>query len=107
MRQPAAMSAALRPDILVAGGGLAGAAAALGLVRTGLAVTLIERENKPVHKICGEFISFEAQDYLSRLGLDVAALGGAAISRLRLIRGAETISTELPFAAIGLSPFQT
>jgi flavin-dependent dehydrogenase len=106
MRQPAAMSAALRPDILIAGGGLAGAAAALGLVRTGLAVTLIERENKPVHKICGEFISFEAQDYLSRLGLDVAALGGAAISRLRLIRGAETISTELPFAAIGLSRFK-
>jgi flavin-dependent dehydrogenase len=104
MRQPAEMT--LRPDVLVAGGGLAGAAAAIGLVQAGLSVTLIEREKQPVHKICGEFLSVEAQDYLSRLGLDVPALGGANISRLRMVRGAQTVSADLPFAAIGLSRFK-
>ena len=92
-----------RAGIVIAGGGLAGAAAAAGLAQAGLAVTLIERETQPVHKICGEFLSAEAQDYLARLGLDVEALGGAPISRLRLIRGAQIVSAELPFRAIGLS----
>jgi len=100
------MNAQLSADVLVAGGGLAGAAAALGLVQAGISVTLIERETQPVHKICGEFLSGEAQDYLSRLGFDITALGGAPISRLRLIRGAETVSTHLPFTAIGLSRFK-
>jgi flavin-dependent dehydrogenase len=92
--------------IVIAGGGLAGAAAAAGLARAGRAVTLIERETQPQHKICGEFLSAEAQDYLARLGLDVTALGGAPISKLRLIRGARMVSTDLPFRAIGLSRFK-
>jgi flavin-dependent dehydrogenase len=92
--------------IVIAGGGLAGAAAAAGLAQAGTAVTLIEREARPVHKICGEFLSAEAQDYLARLGLDIATLGGAPISKLRLIRGARTVSTDLPFRAIGLSRFK-
>jgi len=92
--------------IVIAGGGLAGAAAAAGFARAGRAVTLIERETQPVHKICGEFLSAEAQDYLARLGLDAATLGGAPISKLRLIRGARIVSTDLPFRAIGLSRFK-
>ncbi len=100
-RQPAEMT-----GIVIAGGGLAGAAAAAGLARAGRPVTLIERETQPVHKICGEFLSAEAQDYLARLGLDVATLGGAPISKLRLIRGARVASTNLPFRAIGLSRFK-
>ncbi len=99
-------TAFLRAETLVAGGGLAGAAAALGLVQAGREVTLIERETQPCHKICGEFLSAEAQDYLSQLGLDVAALGGAPISRLRMIRGSESVSADLPFPAIGLSRFK-
>jgi menaquinone-9 beta-reductase len=100
-RQPSEMT-----GIVVAGGGLAGAAAAAGLAQAGLAVTLIEREKRPAHKICGEFLSAEAQDYLARLGLDLAALGGAPISKLRFIRGAQAVSTDLPFRGIGLSRFK-
>jgi flavin-dependent dehydrogenase len=66
-------------------------------------VTLIERETLPVHKICGEFLSQEAQSYLSRLGLDVGIMGGAPISRLRLVRGAQKIEAELPFRGVGIS----
>ncbi len=89
--------------VIVAGGGLAGAAAAAALARAGLEVTVLEREAKPRHKICGEFLSVEAQDYLTRLGLDLAPLGGHVISHLRLVGGARSIVAVLPFQALGLS----
>jgi 2-polyprenyl-6-methoxyphenol hydroxylase-like FAD-dependent oxidoreductase len=91
--------------VVVAGSGLAGAAAAAGLAQAGVEVTLIEREAGPVHRICGEFLSTEAQEYLAKLGLDVGALGGAPISRLRLVRGNEAVAAALPFRGIGLSRF--
>ncbi len=89
--------------VVVAGGGLAGAAAAAALARAGLEVTVLEREAGPRHKICGEFLSVEAQDYLVRLGLDLAPLGGHVISHLRLIGGARSVVAPLPFQALGLS----
>jgi flavin-dependent dehydrogenase len=89
--------------VIVAGGGLAGSAAACALARAGVPVLVIERETQPADKICGEFISAEARDYLGDLGLDVAALGGAAISGFRLVRGDKVVSCALPFAGIGLS----
>jgi flavin-dependent dehydrogenase len=89
--------------ILIAGGGIAGAAVAAGLARAGLDVTLIERETGPANKICGEFLSAEAQDYLIKLGLDPAALGGHQISELALIRGGDRIQAKLPFTGLGIS----
>jgi flavin-dependent dehydrogenase len=91
--------------IVIAGGGLAGSAVAAALARAGVGVTLIERETLPVHKICGEFLSTEAQTYLERLGFNIEALGGAVITRLRLVRGNEEITTALPFQGLGLSRF--
>ncbi len=85
---------------LIAGGGLAGAAAACLL---GPDATLIEREAGPHDKICGEFISWEAQDALSRLGIDPAALGGAPIDHVRLIHNQTIVTAPLPGVGIGLS----
>jgi flavin-dependent dehydrogenase len=89
--------------IIIAGGGLAGAAAAAGLAQAGCDVTVIEREKGPTDKICGEFLSAEAVDYLRKLGLDVSALGGHPISAISLIRGGMQISAELPFTGLGIS----
>ena len=93
----------MTPPLVVAGGGLAGGAAACLLARAGRQVALLEREAGPVPKICGEFISAEAAMYLNRLGLDIAALGAAPIDRVRLIRGQSLVETPLPFAGFGLS----
>ena len=89
--------------VLVAGGGLAGAAAAVVLARAGRTVTLVERNAGPTDKICGEFLSAEAAGTLSALGMDVALLGGAAIKHVRLVRGAKVVTTALPFAGVGVS----
>jgi flavin-dependent dehydrogenase len=89
--------------ILIAGGGLAGTAAGCMLAAAGEDVTIIERETGPTHKICGEFLSIEAQAYLREIGFDVAALGGHSISQLRLTRCDESIDTKLPFLGLGIS----
>jgi flavin-dependent dehydrogenase len=95
-------------DVAVAGGGLAGAAAACQLASAGRRVVLLEREPGPRHKVCGEFISVEAQQQLATLGRapagDVlAALGAVPIELVRLASGAAQATAPLPFLAYGLS----
>jgi flavin-dependent dehydrogenase len=89
--------------VVVAGGGPAGAAAACHLARAGRAVTVIERDAAPAHRVCGEFLGGDALAELALLGIDVPALGGVAIDRLRLVRGARMVEAALPFAAAGVS----
>lgn len=90
-------------DVLILGGGLAGASAALELAQARIPVRLIERESGPHHKVCGEFLSIEAQRDLRRLGLDPLRLGAVAIDRVRLVRGNRRAEATLPFVAQGVS----
>ncbi len=55
--------------ILILGGGLAGAAAAITFARAGRSVLLIDRDAAPKHKVCGEFLSAEALHLLNHLGI--------------------------------------
>jgi flavin-dependent dehydrogenase len=89
--------------ILVIGGGLAGAAAACQLACAGHAVELIERTTTPHDKICGEFLSREAQADLRQLGIEPEALGAVPITQLRLIDRTRTVTRPLPFQALSLS----
>jgi len=84
--------------MLIVGGGLAGAAAAIQLARAGREVVLLERSNGPHHKVCGEFLSAEALGYLAALGADVAALGAVPIRAVRLAG----VERPLPFSAMSL-----
>lgn len=90
-------------DAIAIGGGLAGSAFALELARHGKRVAIIERTPAAQLKVCGDFLSREAQDLLTYLGLDVTGLGATQISRLRLAVGERTASAPLPFEAAGLS----
>lgn len=90
-------------SVVVVGGGLAGGAAAALLAQAGKAPLLLERTSGPHDKICGEFVSTEAQAHLAALGLDVGRLGGAPIDRVRLVDGRRSAETRLPFRALGLT----
>ncbi|MDD2878122.1 MAG: hypothetical protein PHT60_13010 [Acidiphilium sp.] len=90
-------------SIAIAGGGLAGGAAACALALAGRRVTVFERDALPSHKICGEFLSAEAQASLAVIGFNVAALGGHPISRLQLVRDDAVVSVGLPFQGLGLT----
>jgi flavin-dependent dehydrogenase len=88
---------------VIVGGGLAGGAAATLLARSGQRPLLLEKSAGPHDKICGEFLSTEAQAHLAALGFDVGRLGGAPIDRLRLVARTRTVETRLPFRAVGVT----
>jgi 2-polyprenyl-6-methoxyphenol hydroxylase-like FAD-dependent oxidoreductase len=56
-------------EVVVIGGGPAGAICALGLARRGIAVTLVERARFPRTKVCGEYINAGALRLLDEVGL--------------------------------------
>ncbi len=88
---------------LVIGGGPAGAMVALRLAELGREVVLLEKERGPHHKVCGEFLSREAVDYLEYAGIDLQQLGAAPIDRVRVHAGRRTAEAQLPFRAMSLS----
>lgn len=93
------MTARPMAGTLVVGGGLAGPAAAIWLARAGKPVTLWDRERTPTHKICGEFLSWEAQAWLADLGIDLDGLGAVSIDRVRLVTAQRTAVGRLGFTA--------
>ncbi len=90
-------------EVLVIGGGLAGAAAATHLAAVGRDVLLLERSAGPHDKVCGEFLSYEAQEELARLGIDLRALGAVPIDRAAVACGGAHAETALGFQALSLS----
>lgn len=57
-------------DLIIAGGGPAGTAAAITAARAGARVLLLERGRFPRHKVCGEFVSPEGLSLLKELAKD-------------------------------------
>lgn len=90
-------------DVLVIGGGLAGAAAAAHLARAGHDVGVLERTTGPHDKVCGEFLSFEAQEELRGIGLDLRGLGAVPIGAVAVAAGGRRVEAPLGFEALSLS----
>jgi len=91
------------PEALIVGGGPAGAAVGILLARSARQVTIVERSAGAHDKVCGEFLSGEAVQYLRSLGIDLTALGAAPIFGVRLARRKCIAECELPFPAMSLS----
>ena len=92
-------------EAIVVGGGLAGSAFAIELARQGRPVVVLEKTTGAHHKVCGEFLSAEAQALLARLGLDVWQLGARPAGWLGLEFGGRNERLRLPFRGAGLSRF--
>lgn len=94
-----------QPEIeaLIIGGGPAGAAAGTLLARHGRSVCIIEQSATSHHKVCGEFISYEAERYADSLGVNISALGAQPIHGVRLARRKCIAESELPFPALSIT----
>jgi flavin-dependent dehydrogenase len=68
------MSGSTKYDVIIAGGGPAGASAAVHLAMSGARVLLAEQKKFPRAKLCGEFISPECALHFERLGVAVRML---------------------------------
>lgn len=90
-------------EVLVLGGGVAGAAAAIELARAGRRVAVLEKTAQAHDKVCGEFLSAEAMDDLRGLGVAAEELGAVALTRVRLAGGLGVREARLPFAASSLT----
>lgn len=91
-----------RYDLVVAGGGPAGTAAAITAARRGGRVLLLERGRFPRQKVCGEFVSAEAISLLESLlppaGHRFVALA-TRTSKARLFIDRSVLSFAIPPAA--------
>jgi flavin-dependent dehydrogenase len=95
-------------DVVVVGAGPAGSTLAVALAQQGWDVLLIERHDVPRHKVCGEFLSPDAQDTLRQLGLlhHLATLAPVPLSHARLTTPTgTTLRIALPGQAWGLSRY--
>lgn len=94
------MSGGQRFDVAIVGAGPAGSSAAILLARAGWSVALIERQRFPRRKVCGECIAASNLALLDALGVgaEVERLGGAELRRVALLRGDDSVLTELPAA---------
>ncbi len=93
-------------DILIIGGGLAGLVNAIHLSRAGLNVVVVEKNDYPKHKVCGEYISNEVLPYLRYLEADPMTLGAKRINRFMMSTvGGKTIEANLPMGGFGVSRY--
>jgi hypothetical protein len=71
-----------KAKIVIVGGAVAGASAAIRLANSGFQVCLIERERFPRQKLCGEFVSPECLEHFRSLGVldEMLAAGGARLT---------------------------
>jgi flavin-dependent dehydrogenase len=93
-------------EIAIAGGGPAGATLAAMLARRGRRVLLIEKDDFPRDKLCGEFLSGESMRELDMLDVrgEIEREEPARIERARFsAESKRCLELELPEAGFGLS----
>ena len=93
-------------DVVIIGGGLAGLCNAIHLSKFGKKVLLIEKNNYPKHKVCGEYISNEVLPYLDFLDVNPFDFGAINIDEFQLsTTNNKLISAKLPLGGFGISRF--
>lgn len=96
----------MKVPILILGGGLAGLTAAIHLSKVGHNVTVVEKNQYPKHKVCGEYISNEVVNYFKWLGLENVLEQSHAINTFRLELDESNFSeVNLPLGGFGISRY--
>ena len=93
-------------DVAIIGGGLAGLSLAIQCAKSGFSTALYEKETYPFHKVCGEYISLESEDFLASLGISIRDLQLPIIKNLNVTDGYGNLyNFALPLGGFGISRF--
>ena len=96
-----------KSHVIVVGGGLAGLTAAIHLSKFNMKVTLIEKNEFPKHKVCGEYISNEVLPYLEWLEVNVSDLKPTRLTEFQFsTTNGTTIFSQLPLGGFGVSRYE-
>lgn len=91
----------------IIGGGIAGLTSAIALSKAGRDVILFEKNKYPFHKVCGEYLSREVINFLSRLDIDFNALKPVQIKELHFSSpGGIDFTVQLKSGGLGISRYQ-
>lgn len=94
-------------DVIIVGGGLAGLCNAIHLSKFNKKVLLIEKNEFPKHKVCGEYISNEVLPYLAFLDFNPFDFGAVKIDKFQLSTTSnQLISAKLPLGGFGISRYK-
>ncbi len=92
--------------VAIIGAGLAGLTAAIHLKRAGFTIHIIEKDEYPKHKVCGEYISNEILPYWQSLSINPFNLGAVAINQFELTAtSGKSLNTTLPLGGFGISRY--
>ena len=96
-----------KEQVIIIGGGLAGLVSAIHLSKKGVSVLLIEKNEYPKHKVCGEYISNEVLPYLRSLDFDPIKLGAKQIKKFKLSTPKnKVINANLSLGGFGISRYK-
>ena len=94
-------------DVAIIGGGLAGLALSILMVKKEYKVILFEKEKYPFHRVCGEYISNESRKFIEQeLGLNLRNLNVSEINKLMVSSGnGYAIHEKLDTGGFGISRY--
>src|SRR5215469_4376206 len=83
-------------EVIVAGGGPAGLAAAIAARQAGFGVSLFDGARPPIDKACGEGIMPDGLAALQRLGVTIPQSQACAFRGIRFVEGSHSVGAEFP-----------
>jgi hypothetical protein len=94
-------------DLLIIGAGPAGSTAAILMARAGWRVTVVERDDFPRQKVCGECVAAGNLDLIDDLGvgLEFHGLAGPELRQAGWMRANRTLRADMPRCPDGKYPF--
>jgi geranylgeranyl reductase family protein len=93
-------------DVVIAGGGPAGSAAAITLLRAGATVTIVDKHRFPRDKPCGDGVTPRGVAMLDLLGVgDQARAAFNRVERVRIHVGGRAVRRPLPHKRAGLPTY--
>ena len=94
-------------DITIIGGGLSGLCTSILLAKAEHSVLLVEKETYPFHKVCGEYISLESWDFLSKeIGVPLQDFNLPILKKLVVTApNGNTLQSDLDLGGFGISRY--